>query len=165
MHSFICCGHSKPGSMVFICFQAFFVCDHSAQKWTCWFSVKPLTLAAFLLTCWLTSTFEQELSRKFREQQIGESLTHELHKPWTMRIKCFLGNRKKIIVVCDRIDMKTRRALKGFQRKKISWLSIKRNITKLTKTVYPEYHWVITFMVYAFYMVNVSSIRCKQHGP
>ena len=33
-------------------------------------------------------------------------------------------------------------------------------MTKFTNAIYPEYHWVISFMVYAFHWVNVSSIRC-----
>ncbi len=36
----------------------------------------------------------------------------------------------------------------------------KRIFTKLTKAVYPGSHSVISFMVYAFHMVNVSLIRC-----
>ena len=34
-----------------------------------------------------------------------------------------------------------------------------RNVTKLTNADYPEYHCVISFMVYVFLMINVSSIR------
>ncbi len=34
----------------------------------------------------------------------------------------------------------------------------KKNISKLTNAVYPEYHRVISFMVYAFQGVNVTSI-------
>ena len=34
-----------------------------------------------------------------------------------------------------------------------------RNTTKHTNAVYPEYHGVISFMVYAFHIINVSSIR------
>ena len=39
------------------------------------------------------------------------------------------------------------------------WIINKGNITKLTDAVYPEYHWLISFMVYAFHMVKVSQIR------
>ncbi len=46
---------------------------------------------------------------------------------------------------------------KGSQRKNILNIN-KRNITKLTNAVYPEYHWVVSFLVYAFHMFNVSFI-------
>ena len=35
----------------------------------------------------------------------------------------------------------------------------KMNVTELTNGVYPECHWIISFMVYAFLVVNLSSIR------
>ncbi len=45
------------------------------------------------------------------------------------------------------------------------------NITKLTNAVFPEYHWVILVMVYAFHRVNVSPVLgvyrppCQDLGP
>ncbi len=71
---------------------------------------------------------------------------------------------EKIIVICDRINMIRRQVteimLLRLSKKENILVINNGNITKLTKTVYPEYYWVTSFMVYAFYMVNVSSITC-----
>ena len=53
------------------------------------------------------------------------------------------------------------RAFKALKAAKENILIInKMNITKLTKAAYPESLWVISFMVYAFHGVKISSIRC-----
>ena len=38
----------------------------------------------------------------------------------------------------------------------------KRNNITIIHAVYPEYHWVMLFTVFAFRMVKVSSIRCMR---
>ncbi len=86
-----------------------------------------------------------------------KSINHERYDP---NVYWEIG---KIIVVFDRINMISKtgcinHALET-QRKKNILIINKRNITKINKAVYPEYHWVLSFMVYAFHRVNVSSIR------
>jgi len=85
-----------------------------------------------------------------------------------MRPKCLLGNRIKVISVCDnKYDNQTgciKHALEALKERKIL-IGNKRNITKLANIVYPETHSVVSFMVIAFHRLNVSSIRCIQQFP
>ncbi len=72
----------------------------------------------------------------------------------------------KVVVVCDRININYNKpgclnhALRAPKKENIVIID-DRNITQLTNVVYPEFLSVLSFMVYAFHRVKVSSIRCK----
>ncbi len=95
---------------------------------------------------------------------IEETLTREKHKPWTMRPKCLLGNLKKNhpnLWQNKHYDMTgcINHALWAPKEENILIIN-KWNISQRTNAAFPEYHSVLSFRVYAFHRVNLSSIRC-----
>ena len=70
-------------------------------------------------------------------------------------IQMISGKSKKINVACNRTNMVIKQValivpLRLSKKENILIINL-RNITNFTNAVYPECHWVISFMVYAFH--------------